>query len=155
MQYLLILHVLPHRNGPAVCPRRREWVDHYLGKPFVYFSSRVTTEQVLSLRGFVHDQHDADWCRLVQDMWPSDFYNGDVGDLKNPLRAIFNSTHTTRTYYENMSSAMAQLCGGFATVMTKDPNNIPLNGIWGRSELPTLKRNGNPGGQVHTVSELP
>ena len=87
-------------------------------------------------------------------MWPSDFYNGEVGDIKNPPQGIFNNTVTTRTYYENMSGAMAQLCGGFVTVMTKDPKNIPLDGIWGRSELPTLKRYGNPGGQVHTVSRL-
>ncbi|KAI9868786.1 MAG: hypothetical protein M1813_004637 [Trichoglossum hirsutum] len=46
---------------------------------------------------------------------------------------------------------MAMLCKTFATVMTDDPKKIPLTGIWGRIELPTLELTGNPGGQVDTI----
>jgi hypothetical protein len=87
----------------------------------------------------------------IWDIWPSGFYNGDVEDPSNPLRNIFSSAKDTRKYYENMSSAMAQFCGGYATVMTKDISKIPLDGIWGTSELPTLKRGGGHGESVHTV----
>lgn len=87
----------------------------------------------------------------IWDIWPSGFYNGDRTDKSNPLREIFRNATDTRIYYENMSSAMAQLCSGFATVMTKDIDNIPLDGIWGTSELPTLKKGGRRGESVHTV----
>lgn len=87
----------------------------------------------------------------IWDIWPSGFYNGDLQDKSNPLRDIFSNARHTRKYYENMSSAMAQLCGGYATVMTQDLDSIPLDGIWGTSELPTLKRGGSHGESVHTV----
>ena len=87
----------------------------------------------------------------IWDIWPSGFYNGDRSDESNPLREIFSKPTTTRAYYENMSSAMAQLCGGFATVMTKDVDKIPLDGIWGMFELPTLKKGSRRGESVHTV----
>lgn len=51
-----------------------------------------------------------------------------------------------------MSRAMAMLCDVFATVMTKDVNDIDQTGIWGQVEQPTLKLTGNIGGQVNTVS---
>lgn len=57
------------------------------------------------------------------------------------------------TYFENMSRAFADLCDNYATVMTEDPHNIPLNGIWGKIEFPELQKTGNPGGQVNSVSE--
>lgn len=87
----------------------------------------------------------------IWDIWPSGFYNGDVQDTSNPLRNIFSGAKDTRKYYEHMSSAMAQLCDGYATVMTKDISSIPLDGIWGTSELPTLKRGGKRGESVHTI----
>ncbi|KAI9768543.1 MAG: hypothetical protein M1839_004010 [Geoglossum umbratile] len=50
-----------------------------------------------------------------------------------------------------MARAISMLCSIYATVMTKDPKNIPQTGVWGRIELPTLQLTGNPGGQVDTV----
>lgn len=38
-----------------------------------------------------------------------------------------------------MSRAMARSCKVFATVMTRDLNDIPARGIWARVEYPTLK----------------
>ena len=87
----------------------------------------------------------------IWDIWPSGFYNGDINDDSNPLRGIFGNTAKTLKYCQNMSAAMARLCGGFATVMTKDISNIPIDGIWGTSELPTLKRGGRKSESVHTV----
>jgi hypothetical protein len=87
----------------------------------------------------------------IWDIWPSGLYNADVQDTRNPLRNIFSSAKDTRKYYENMSSAMVLLCGGYATVMTKDISSIPLDGIWGTSEFPTLKRGGRHGESIHTV----
>lgn len=58
-----------------------------------------------------------------------------------------------QTYFENMSSAMAQLCDVYALVMTNTPTNVPATGIWGRVEFPTLKQSGNVGGEVSTVSD--
>ena len=37
-----------------------------------------------------------------QDIWPCDYYNGDVHDRKNPLRCIFNNNKKKTTYFENM-----------------------------------------------------
>lgn len=49
------------------------------------------------------------------------------------------------TFFENMSQAVAEQCSVFATVMTKDVNNIPQDGIWARVEFPTMQRTGNQG----------
>lgn len=54
-----------------------------------------------------------------------------------------------------MSRAMAQLCNGFAMVMTPHVKNVPIDGIWGRVELVTLQETGNVGGQVIAVSSIP
>jgi hypothetical protein len=85
-------------------------------------------------------------------MWPCNLYDGDTGGINNPLRCIFSDDNLRKTYFENISRAMAQLCDVLATVMTADPNNIPLTGIWGRVEFPALQQTGNSGGQVNAVS---
>lgn len=85
-------------------------------------------------------------------MWSCDLYNGNTADDQNPLRCIFSDDKNRVTYFEKMSEAMAISCDVAATVMTKDVNNIPQDGIWGRIEFPALKRTGNPGGTVDTVS---
>jgi hypothetical protein len=95
----------------------------------------------------------------MQDMWPCDLYNGDTEDQNNPLRCIFDKANngdiSDRTeYFEHMSEAMAISCDVFATVMTNFTDNIPQDGIWGRIEQQALQREGNPGGQVDTVSNL-
>lgn len=61
-------------------------------------------------------------------------------------------TNNKQTYFENMSSAMAQLCDIYALVMTQDTKNVPQTGIWGRVEFPALQQSGNVGGEVITVS---
>jgi hypothetical protein len=86
-------------------------------------------------------------------------YNGDTNDENNPLRCIFDKadkgdTSDRRAYFGNMSEAMAISCDEFATVMTSFADNIPQDGIWGRVEQVALKQEGNPGGQVDTVSSL-
>jgi hypothetical protein len=86
-------------------------------------------------------------------MWPCHYYDGE-DNTKNPLRCIFKHDKDRTTYFENMSRAMALSCDVSATVMTNDPANIPQDGIWGRIEQPTLKKTGNPGGQVDTVRNL-
>jgi len=90
----------------------------------------------------------------VQDMWPCDYYNGDLEDENNRLRCIFKDKDTRTEYFEHMSEAMAISCDIFATVMTNFTDNIPQDGIWGRVEQPALQRTGNPGGQIDTVSAL-
>jgi hypothetical protein len=93
-------------------------------------------------------------------MWPCNLYNGDTSDDNHPLRCIFDranrgDTADRTTYFEHMSEAMAISCDVFATVMTRDTDSIPKDGIWGRIEEPALQQTGNPGGQVDTVSSLP
>lgn len=51
-----------------------------------------------------------------------------------------------------MSEAYAALCDVTATLLTIDPKNVDLSGIWGQTEFPRLQQTGNPGGQVDTVS---
>jgi len=58
-------------------------------------------------------------------------------------------------YFENMSRAFAQLCSGSSLVMTNDPQNVPMTGIFGRIELPTAQQDTNIGGQVNLVSSHP
>ncbi len=101
-------------------------------------------------------------CRKLicaQDMWPCEYYNGDVEDEDNPLRCIFQKAldgdASERTlYFENMSRAMALDCDLSATVMTKDVDNIPMNGIWGRIEFPTLTADNGCCKEVSTVCTL-
>jgi hypothetical protein len=49
------------------------------------------------------------------------------------------------TYFSSMSQAMAEMCDVFATVMTKDLNNVPTDGIWFNVAFPTLQRFDNQG----------
>ncbi|KAI9765325.1 MAG: hypothetical protein M1839_005525 [Geoglossum umbratile] len=86
----------------------------------------------------------------IWDIWPCNLYDKD-DDPNNPVRCILKDDNLKLTYFENMSRAMAMLCNTFATVMTNDPKKVPLTGIWGRIEQPTLKQTGNPGGQVDTI----
>jgi hypothetical protein len=58
------------------------------------------------------------------------------------------------TYFTHMSQAYAELCSGKAWVMSATPNAVPTNGIWFKTEFPTLQKTGNPGGQVNIVSLL-
>lgn len=87
----------------------------------------------------------------IWDMWPCDYYNGDLEDENNRLRCIFKDKDTRTEYFEHMSEAMAISCDIFATVMTNFTDNIPQDGIWGRVEQPALQRTGNPGGQIDTI----
>jgi hypothetical protein len=43
-------------------------------------------------------------------------------------------------YFAKMSRAYALKCGGLAMLMTKDPDDIPDDGIWAQTEQPTLER---------------
>jgi len=86
----------------------------------------------------------------IWDIWSCYLYNRD-DHPENPLRCIFKDYGLIYTYFERMSGAMARLCDGLAIVMTQDPNNIPLDGIWGQIELPALKLDGNIGGQVYKI----
>ena len=59
----------------------------------------------------------------------------------NPLRCIHANLTLTHTYYSNMSNAYARMARKSATVMhkKKDYDNPPMNGIWGKTELPALR----------------
>ncbi|KAH8667475.1 hypothetical protein BGZ60DRAFT_431709 [Tricladium varicosporioides] len=81
----------------------------------------------------------------IWEIWPSSWYNNNVKDTKNPLRCIIQDKAKRGTYFTNMSTAMAQMCDIFATVMTKDINNVPQDGIWAKAEFPTLQASGNQG----------
>lgn len=58
------------------------------------------------------------------------------------------------TYFTHMSQAYAELCSGQAYLMSATPNIVPIDGIWFKTEFPTLKKTGNPGGRVNVVSLL-
>lgn len=75
-----------------------------------------------------------------------------MSDVNNPLRGIFGSLATRRTYFENMSRAFATLCDTKALLMTDNINDVKLDGIWGKVELLTLQMTGNKGGMVNVVS---
>jgi hypothetical protein len=59
-----------------------------------------------------------------------------------------------KIYFKNMSEAYAELCSGIAYLMSATPNIVPQDGIWYKTEFPTLKQTDNPGGRVDTVSLL-
>ena len=59
-----------------------------------------------------------------------------------------------RQYFENMSEAMATMCDVFAFVMDKNFNQVRMDGIWGRVEFPTLKREEGNQGKVDLVEVL-
>ncbi|KAJ2979247.1 hypothetical protein NUW58_g2832 [Xylaria curta] len=91
-------------------------------------------------------------------MWDRSLYIlNDVDD--NPLRCIGNDNGQRRTYFENMSRAMATLCDGpFAAVMDRDIQNVFLGSIWGMVEFPQLMRDDNPVSQkvdhIEATNEL-
>ena len=58
------------------------------------------------------------------------------------------------TYFTHMSQAYAELCSGQAYLMSATPDIVPTDGIWFKTEFPTLKKTGNPGGRVDNVSLL-
>lgn len=91
-----------------------------------------------------------------QDMWPCGLYNSDTKDTNNPMRCIMGDASLKYKYFETMSKVYAEICGGTAVLITADVSNIPLNGIWGRIELPTLQRDtdfDSPKQQVSNVSK--
>jgi hypothetical protein len=59
----------------------------------------------------------------------------------NPLRCIHANLSWRHTYYSSMSNAYARMARESATVMhkTQDYDNPPMNGIWGKTELPALR----------------
>lgn len=62
---------------------------------------------------------------------------------------------TRMTYFENMSRAYAFMCSGYSVLFTGDLNFIPMSGIWGRVEFPTLSRDSDfepPKGETDFVS---
>ena len=81
-------------------------------------------------------------------------YNDDTSDVNNPLREIMADPAKRLTYFTHMSEAYAELCNGQAYLMSATPNSVPTDGIWYNTEFPTLKKTGNPGGQVNIVSIL-
>jgi len=94
----------------------------------------------------------------IWDLWPKKFYNDKLGDLNDPLRCIFKDDSKPngdrQIYFENMSRAFAQLCSGDSLVMTNDPKDVPMVGIFGRIELPTARLETNIGGKVNLVEAI-
>ncbi|KAJ9653229.1 hypothetical protein H2198_007587 [Neophaeococcomyces mojaviensis] len=92
----------------------------------------------------------------IWNVWDCSLYDRDQADT-NPLRDILKpNAHgsnfpDTQTYFSHMSEAFAALCGGTATLLTDNRNNVDMSGIWGQTEFPTLQKTGNPGGQVNRV----
>lgn len=85
-------------------------------------------------------------CNLITiwNVWPCELYNHrNVPD--NPMRCIHNKESLRTIYYENMARAFAMKANGSAMVMhgLKDYDKPPLEGIWGRVELPTIKKVAN------------
>lgn len=54
------------------------------------------------------------------------------------LQPIDQSGETT-VYFENMSRAVALTCRGHVFVMSDTPDDLPVEGIWGTVEFPTLQ----------------
>lgn len=77
----------------------------------------------------------------IWNVWPCELYNyRNTPD--NPMRCIHNEKSLRTVFYENMSRAFAMKANGSAMVMhgLKDYDKPPLDGIWGRIELPTIKK---------------
>jgi hypothetical protein len=69
-----------------------------------------------------------------------ELYN-DSPHPDNPLSCIHANPLWRHTYYSSMSNAYARMARESATVMhkTQDYDNPPMNGIWGKTELPALR----------------
>ena len=118
-----------------------QWfLDHALAdfkKPFsddALFYTRGMTSQAIKY---------AKSCNLITlwNVWPCELYNYH-NTPDNSMRCIHNEESLRTIFYENMSRAFAMKANGSAIVMhsLKDYDNPPLNGIWGRIELPTIKK---------------
>lgn len=75
----------------------------------------------------------------IWDIWPSELYDSS-NNASNKLRCIHGSKDTQTKFYENMSSAYAQMARSHAYVMhtLSDFASPPMEGIWGRIELDVL-----------------
>ena len=75
----------------------------------------------------------------------------------NPLRCIHADPDWTYTYYSNMSNAYARMARESATVMhkKKDYDNPPMDGIWGKTELPALRYKTDVKEVSYLVSQRP
>jgi hypothetical protein len=78
----------------------------------------------------------------IWNVWPAAFYNKKQ-DKTNPLRCIHGDPALQGQYYEIMSDAFASMARGSAAVMhapLEAGEAPPMDGIWGRVELKSLKR---------------
>jgi hypothetical protein len=117
------VHVLYERADQESTGLRGDfvWLDHHLGKYPAPRSNNVT-----------YRSKDAFKCWLYDD--------GDSSQSpNNPLRCIMDDGNRTK-YFAKMSRAYALQCGGLAMLMTKNPDDIPDDGIWAQAEQPTLER---------------
>ena len=76
----------------------------------------------------------------LRDAGPTWLYE-NATNPENRLRCIHGDRATTMTFYENMSRAYARMARQNATIMHShsDYASPPLDGIWGRIELPTIR----------------
>ncbi|KAM0700057.1 hypothetical protein Q7P36_000268 [Cladosporium allicinum] len=76
----------------------------------------------------------------IWQIWKPECYDDSLSP-DNPLRCIHANLTLTHTYYSRMSNAYARMARESATVMhkTQDYDNPPMNGIWGKTELPALR----------------
>jgi hypothetical protein len=76
----------------------------------------------------------------IWDLWHCDLYDYR-NKPSNPMRCIHNDPKKRTIFYENMSAAFAAKARGIVTVMHSaiDYQIPPVDGIWGRIELPKLK----------------
>lgn len=75
-------------------------------------------------------------------MWPEHLYHKNVRK-DNPLRCIMTDPNKRAKYFAHMSIAMAVQCHDHATVLDPTPDDVEMQGIFGKKELPTLKSNEN------------
>ncbi|MBE7182197.1 MAG: hypothetical protein INR71_13510, partial [Terriglobus roseus] len=93
---------------------------------------RTMAQQATPLQPQANDETE-------QDVWPCHFYDHRP-EPSNPLRCIHADRATQLRYFENMSRAFATKATAFARVLHRaaDYADPPLDGIWGRVELPEV-----------------
>ncbi|KAK6519188.1 hypothetical protein TWF281_003877 [Arthrobotrys megalospora] len=97
--------------------------------------------------------------RDMQEGWPNPDIDGPrykalnfygIGNLANFI-GHFTATKL-RVYFGVMSTVFAYQARGTAYVMTEDPANIEMGGIWGADEYPALTRPGGPVSRIIAIN---
>ncbi|KAF2113493.1 hypothetical protein BDV96DRAFT_577895 [Lophiotrema nucula] len=133
----------PQRRYQACEPIGTYTTDWFLSTPLPDYHGIFNNTALFYTRGLTSraiSHATAHGLTTIWAVWPCYLYN-HLNTTDNPMRCIHNDATKRTMFYENMSRAFAKKANGSVVVMhgADDYDKPPMDGIWGRVELPTMK----------------